>query len=61
VNTVSAALHWVLGTYVVFYAFIGLFLAVLFVASQLGRLWSTFVGHGQHQLRLHTAPVRTRR
>jgi hypothetical protein len=65
---VSAALHWVLWTYITFYAFIGLFVVTLMLAGLLGRCWSAVVdcsarvpGRFTGALGLQPAPVRTRR
>jgi len=40
---VSAALFWILRAYVVAYAFVALFFAVLIVPALLKRFWSTVV------------------
>jgi hypothetical protein len=61
---VSAALHWVLWTYIAFYAFVGLFVVVLLLAGLLGRCWSIVVdcwARCTDALSLQPAPVRTRR
>jgi hypothetical protein len=63
---VSAALHWVLEAYIVFYAFVGLFVVALLLAGLLGRCWSTLVDcwarlRVTDALSVRPAAVRTRR